>query len=111
MADIAALGDVGARAKSIIALAAAVAAGKLQLDPGAPLETTLDGLRDLPGVGEWTAQYIAMRALGWPDAFPHSDLGVMKALGVKSPQAALAASEKWRPWRAYAVMHLWNSLA
>ncbi len=111
MADIAALGVVGTRAKSIIALACAVAAGKLQLAPSAPLEATLDGLRDLPGVGEWTAQYIAMRALGWPDAFPHSDLGVMKALGVKSPQAALAASEKWRPWRAYAVMHLWNSLA
>ena len=110
-ADIAKLGIVGARATSIIALARALTAGRLQLDPSAPLEATLDALRDLPGVGEWTAQYIAMRALGWPDAFPHSDLGVMKALGVKNPKAALAASEKWRPWRAYAVMHLWNSLA
>jgi AraC family transcriptional regulator, regulatory protein of adaptative response / DNA-3-methyladenine glycosylase II len=111
LAQIAQLGIVGARAKTIIALARALAEGKLRLDPSAPLEATLDALRDLPGVGEWTAQYIAMRALGWPDAFPHSDLGVMKALGAASPRGALAASEKWRPWRAYAVMHLWNSLA
>ncbi len=109
--QIAKLGIVGARAKSIIALAQALAEGKLHLDPSAPVEATLDALRDLPGIGEWTAQYIAMRALGWPDAFPHSDLGVLKGLAVASPKAALAASEKWRPWRAYAVMHLWNSLS
>jgi len=51
-----------------------------------------------------------MRALAWPDAFPHTDLGVMKALGEKRPQQVLAAAEAWRPWRAYAVMHLWRSL-
>jgi AraC family transcriptional regulator of adaptative response / DNA-3-methyladenine glycosylase II len=51
-----------------------------------------------------------MRALAWPDAFPHTDLGVMKALGEKRPQRVLAAAEAWRPWRAYAVMHLWKSL-
>jgi AraC family transcriptional regulator of adaptative response / DNA-3-methyladenine glycosylase II len=109
-AQIAQLGIVGARAKSIISLARALAENKLSLDPSVSLEATLDALRNLPGVGEWTAQYIAMRALGWPDAFPHSDLGVLKALGVASPKAALAAGEQWRPWRAYAVMHLWNSL-
>ena len=79
--------------------------------PNADIDAMLERLRALPGVGEWTAQYIAMRALAWPDAFPHADYGVMKALGVDDPRAALAAGEAWRPWRAYAVMHLWQSLA
>jgi AraC family transcriptional regulator of adaptative response / DNA-3-methyladenine glycosylase II len=87
-----------------------VADGRLALVPNADIEATLDGLRTLPGVGEWTAQYIAMRALSWPDAFPHTDLGVMKALGETSARRVLAAGEAWRPWRAYAVMHLWQSL-
>ena len=55
-------------------------------------------------------QYIAMRALSWPDAFPHTDLGIRKALGKKNPREILKTAEKWRPWRAYAVLHLWNSL-
>lgn len=107
---IARLGMPGARARSIIALARAVAEGRLDLAPSADVEATLDALRALPGVGEWTAQYIAMRALAWPDAFPHTDLGVMKALGETSARRVLAAGEAWRPWRAYAVMHLWQSL-
>jgi len=107
---IARLGMPGARARTIIALARAVADGHLVLMPNADVETTLDRLRALPGVGEWTAQYIAMRALCWPDAFPHTDLGIMKALGETSPRRVLAISESWRPWRAYAVMHLWQSL-
>ncbi|HWL88796.1 MAG TPA: 3-methyladenine DNA glycosylase 2, partial [Polyangiaceae bacterium] len=61
--------------------------------------------------GNWTAQYMAMRVLGWPDAFPASDLGVRKALGGAPESAVLAMAESWRPWRAYAVMHLWTSLA
>ena len=108
---IARLGMPGARARTVIALARAVADGNLVLMPNADIEATLDRLRALPGVGEWTAQYIAMRALAWPDAFPHTDLGVMKALGMKEARRVLAAGEAWRPWRAYAVMHLWNSLA
>ena len=107
---IARLGMPGARARTVLALARAVAGGELALMPNADIDATLDKLRALPGVGEWTAQYIAMRALAWPDAFPHTDLGVMKALGEKNPQRILAAGEAWRPWRAYAVMHLWNSL-
>ncbi|MGQ0510986.1 MAG: AlkA N-terminal domain-containing protein [Betaproteobacteria bacterium] len=107
---IARLGMPGARAKTVLALAQAVAGGDLVLMPNADIEATLDKLRALPGVGEWTAQYIAMRALAWPDAFPHTDLGVMKALGEKDPKRVLAAGEAWRPWRAYAVMHLWQSL-
>ena len=104
------LGMPGARARTVIGLARAVADGKLDLMPNADIEATLENLRALPGVGEWTAQYIAMRALAWPDAFPHTDLGVMKALGTKDPKRVLAGGEAWRPWRAYAVMHLWNSL-
>ena len=107
---IARLGMPGARARTVLALARAVAGGKLDLMPNADIEATLENLRSLPGVGEWTAQYIAMRALAWPDAFPHTDLGVMKALGETSARRVLAAGEAWRPWRAYAVMHLWQSL-
>jgi AraC family transcriptional regulator of adaptative response / DNA-3-methyladenine glycosylase II len=108
---IARLGMPGARARTVLGLARAVAGGKLDLVPNADIDATLDRLRALPGIGEWTAQYIAMRALAWPDAFPHTDLGVMKALNEKDPRRVLAAGEAWRPWRAYAVMHLWNSLA
>jgi len=111
MGRIARLGMPGARARTILALARAVADGDLVLMPNADIEATLERLRALPGVGEWTAQYIAMRALAWPDAFPHTDLGVMKALGTKDAKRVLAVAEAWRPWRAYAVMHLWNSLA
>ena len=66
-------------------------------------------LEALPGIGAWTAQYIAMRALGWPDAFPASDLVVLRALGESKPARALIRSEAWRPWRAYAVLHLWRN--
>lgn len=104
---IARLGMPEARARTIVALARCVADGDLVLMPNADIETTLTRLRALPGVGEWTAQYIAMRALAWPDAFPHTDLGVMKALGEKGARRVLEAGEAWRPWRAYAVMHLW----
>jgi AraC family transcriptional regulator, regulatory protein of adaptative response / DNA-3-methyladenine glycosylase II len=107
---IARLGMPGARARTIVALARAVADGELVLMPNADIEATLERLRALPGVGEWTAQYIAMRSLAWPDAFPHTDLGVMKALDESDARSVLAAGEAWRPWRAYAVMHLWQSL-
>jgi AraC family transcriptional regulator of adaptative response / DNA-3-methyladenine glycosylase II len=107
---IARVGMPEARARTVIALARAVADGNLVLAPHTDVEATLERLRALPGVGEWTAQYIAMRALAWPDAFPHTDLGVMKTLGAKNARRVLEAGEAWRPWRAYAVMHLWNSL-
>ena len=108
---IAKLGVPAARARSITALARAAAGGGLDLAPGADVEATLAKLRALPGVGEWTAQYIALRALAWPDAFPHTDYGVMKAMKLTDPKRVLAAAEAWRPWRAYAVVHLWQSLA
>jgi AraC family transcriptional regulator of adaptative response / DNA-3-methyladenine glycosylase II len=109
--DIARHGIIGARTRSILALAAAMDDGSLALAPGADVEATIGALRSIPGIGEWTAQYLAMRALAWPDAFPHTDLGVMKALGETSPAKVLAAAEAWRPWRAYAVIHLWHAFA
>ncbi|MDX2039932.1 MAG: DNA-3-methyladenine glycosylase 2 [Acidobacteriota bacterium] len=110
LSELTSLGIIGARAKSIIALAEAVAIGKLSLSPGGNVEQTMEQLKQLPGIGEWTAQYVAMRALSWPDAFPHTDLGVYKALGTNKPKRVLEIAEAWRPWRAYAVMHLWKSL-
>jgi AraC family transcriptional regulator of adaptative response / DNA-3-methyladenine glycosylase II len=107
---IARLGMPGVRARAVVVLARSVANGDLLLMPNTDIEATLERLRALPGVGEWTAQYIAMRVLAWPDAFLHTDYGVMKALGEKHARRVLAAAEVWRPWRAYAVMHLWNSL-
>ena len=109
-ADVAAHGIVFARARAIVALAREIVAGRLRLDPSADIDATLARLQELPGVGPWTAHYVAMRALGWPDAFPHPDVGVLNALAKTTPKRALATAERWRPWRAYAVMHLWKSL-
>jgi len=106
--DIAACGIIGARARAIHALASEVAAGRLSLERTAPVDATLAALEALPGVGPWTAQYIAMRALGWPDAFPHPDVAAIKAIGIKGPAACLRHAERWRPWRAYALIHLWS---
>jgi AraC family transcriptional regulator, regulatory protein of adaptative response / DNA-3-methyladenine glycosylase II len=113
---VAATGIVSARAKAIVALAGEVASGRLRLEPSGDVAATLAALEALPGVGPWTAQYVAMRALAWPDAFPHPDVAVIKAMNHKARGArheareVLAASQAWRPWRAYAVMHLWKSL-
>ncbi len=109
-AQIGRLGIVRQRVRALQALAAEVAAGRLALNRGAPLAATLDGLRALPGIGEWTVQLIAMRALAWPDAFPARDIGVMNALGTRDAKAVAGQSEAWRPWRSYAVMRLWQSL-
>lgn len=106
--DIAELGVISSRARCLIALAQALDSGQLRLAPGADLDATVAGLKALPGIGDWTAQYIAMRALAWPDAFPASDLVVMKALGVSTAKQAEAIAQAWRPWRAYSVIHLWN---
>ena len=108
--DIAALGIVRQRAGALQALAREVAAGRIELHRGAPLARTLDALRALPGIGEWTVQLIAMRALAWPDAFPATDIGVMNALGTRDAARVTALAEAWRPWRSYAVMRLWQSL-
>ncbi|HEY8242327.1 MAG: DNA-3-methyladenine glycosylase 2 family protein [Vicinamibacteria bacterium] len=106
--ELARAGLVASRARAIHALAEAVAGGALTLEPGVDVETTLDALRALPGIGDWTAHYIAMRALRWPDAFLAGDLVVRRVLGVTTAARAEAKSAAWRPWRAYAVMHLWK---
>ncbi|MGH8127249.1 MAG: DNA-3-methyladenine glycosylase 2 [Gammaproteobacteria bacterium] len=104
------LGVIRSRQRAIRALAEGCASGELVLAPGVDIERTLARLRALPGIGEWTAQYVAMRALAWPDAFPHTDYAVMKALDETAPRRVLELAEPWRPWRAYATIHLWNSL-
>jgi AraC family transcriptional regulator of adaptative response / DNA-3-methyladenine glycosylase II len=104
------LGIVRQRVKALQALAQAVASGALRLHRGAPVEPTMDALCALPGVGDWTAQVIAMRALAWPDAWPASDIGLMNALGHRDAKLITALAEPWRPWRAYAVMRLWHEL-
>ncbi|HUA66689.1 MAG TPA: DNA-3-methyladenine glycosylase 2 [Alphaproteobacteria bacterium] len=110
VAEIGRLGITGQRAKTLIGLSRAVAGGTLLLDPGGRIEDTLQELGHIPGIGEWTRQYIAMRALSWPDAFPHTDLGIKKALAIEQPRRILELAEKWRPWRAYATLHLWAEL-
>jgi AraC family transcriptional regulator of adaptative response / DNA-3-methyladenine glycosylase II len=104
------LGIVRQRVGALKALAREVTAGRIELHRGAPLATTLERLSALPGIGEWTVQLIAMRALAWPDAFAASDIGVLNALGTRDPKDAAARAESWRPWRAYALMRLWQSL-
>ena len=106
------LGVVRQRQAAIVGIAQAVAGGQLQLHGGADVNATIAALKALPGIGDWTAQYIAMRALRWPDAFPAGDVALHKALGVqglKNParQAELESSA-WKPWRSYAVIRAWS---
>ncbi len=105
------LGITGARAKIILGLAQKVVSGELDFTLCARPEAEIKKLLAIPGIGPWTAQYIAMRGLGWPDAFPHTDLGVKKALAPLSEAEILETAEDWRPWRGYAVINLWNSPA
>jgi AraC family transcriptional regulator of adaptative response / DNA-3-methyladenine glycosylase II len=106
--DIARLGIVSARAKTLIALAQAFRSGSLRLDAGSDPAAAIDQLVALPGIGQWTAHYLAMRGLRWPDAFPKEDIAVRRALGGVSAKRAEEISRAWRPWRSYAVVHLWN---
>ena len=106
------LGIVRQRQAAIQALARAVASGTLDLSPHADLTSTTKALIALPGIGAWTAQYIAMRALRWPDAWPSGDVALIKALGITGKgRAAQAEAERiataWQPWRSYAVIRTW----
>lgn len=106
--EISALGIVGARADAICSLAREVASGRLNLEAGANPEKTIERLTAISGIGYWTAHYIAMRALRWTDAFPTNDLVLRKNLGGVSAKKAEEMSQAWRPWRSYAVLHIWN---
>jgi AraC family transcriptional regulator, regulatory protein of adaptative response / DNA-3-methyladenine glycosylase II len=113
-ADLTVLGMPKARRAALSSLAAAVVADPMLFSPRSDLETAIECLRQLPGIGEWTAQYIAMRQLREPDAFPVADIGIARALSARTgerptPAELLARAEPWRPWRAYAAMHLWAS--
>jgi AraC family transcriptional regulator of adaptative response / DNA-3-methyladenine glycosylase II len=98
------------RWNTIRGLARAVARGEVTFTRGATLDDSIASLTKLPGIGPWTAHYIAMRALREPDAFPHTDLGIRKAAEMISDRELLARSEAWRPYRSYATMLLWRSL-
>ncbi len=113
-ADLTLLGVPKARAAALSALASAAASDPRLFTSGQSLEEAVERLRALPGVGEWTAQYVAMRALRETDAFPASDLGLLQAIASEfgrrpGPVELLRRAEAWRPWRAYAAQHLWAS--
>lgn len=117
LAEVAAIGLPATRAQTLLHVAQAFAHGPLAASaPLAGCSRYRDpaafaaALRALPGIGDWTAQYVAMRALGAPDAFPAGDLGIRKAMNVDTAKQQVARAEAWRPWRSYAVMHLWASL-
>jgi AraC family transcriptional regulator of adaptative response / DNA-3-methyladenine glycosylase II len=107
---LAGIGLPGARAESLRCLARAVARREIDLESRIVPTAVVARLQELPGIGPWTAEYIAMRALRWPDAFPAGDLGLAKASRLKSARALEKVAERWRPWRAYAAVHLWESL-
>jgi AraC family transcriptional regulator of adaptative response / DNA-3-methyladenine glycosylase II len=109
-ADLATLGVPARRSETLRELARAVWRGELSLDPAGEPTQLVEQMVALPGIGRWTAHYLAMRALGWPDAFPEDDLGIRKALGGISGGEARALAERWRPWRAYGATHLWTEL-
>ncbi|KVN60048.1 DNA-3-methyladenine glycosylase family protein [Burkholderia stagnalis] len=115
--DLARIGMPGKRAAALSGMARAVAAGDVPVDPAqADLAALRQAWLDLPGIGPWTVEYIAMRAWRDPDAWPASDLVLMQSIAARDPSLDRLASQKrrtdgWRPWRAYAALHLWNEVA
>ncbi len=114
-ADLTGIGMPRSRSAAIVSLAKAVADGDVDVTPSADLQATREGLLRLAGIGPWTAEYIALRALRDPDAFPAGDLVLRKAVskGEKpvSGKELAELAERWKPWRAYAAVHLWKSAA
>jgi len=110
--DLSGLGMPGARVEAIRAIARAASADPRLFDRGPSLDDTIARLRAIRGIGDWTAHYIAMRACGEPDAFPASDVGLLRGAADENgrrpaPPELLARAERWRPWRAYAAHWLW----
>ncbi|MGH3362222.1 MAG: DNA-3-methyladenine glycosylase family protein, partial [Nocardioides sp.] len=101
-----------ARGRALVGLCSALADGSLSLDRGPDRDDVRRRLLDLPGIGPWTADYIALRALGHPDVFLPTDLGIRQAVARlgRDPDRAGELAEAWRPWRSYAQMHLWQTL-
>jgi AraC family transcriptional regulator of adaptative response / DNA-3-methyladenine glycosylase II len=113
-ADLTGLGVPRSRRDALTTLAAALAGGEIALDPGADRIEVERRLLAEPGIGPWTASYIALRALGDPDVFLPTDVGVrhaLAALGARTePHSVAALAQRWRPWRSYALIHLWSTL-
>jgi AraC family transcriptional regulator of adaptative response / DNA-3-methyladenine glycosylase II len=109
IATLAGLGMPGARAAALVGLADAWQRGAIVCEAGSDPDALTTALVELPGIGPWTAAYLCMRALHFPDALPASDLVLRKALGGISPREVLVRAETWRPWRAYAALHLWTA--
>jgi DNA-3-methyladenine glycosylase II len=105
-ADLAGLGLTGARLRTLQLFAAEVAGSVIRLD--APWEQIAAQMKELPGIGPWTLQYLSIRLGRDPDAFPESDLGLLRSVGVDTPRRLRDLAEQWRPYRAYAAMYLWN---
>jgi AraC family transcriptional regulator, regulatory protein of adaptative response / DNA-3-methyladenine glycosylase II len=108
-ADLSRVGLPRARANTLRSLARAVVDGKLSFSGVVNPEEFMTSFCQIAGVGDWTAQYVAMRALSEPDAFPASDLGLLRAAGLHNPREMQARAQAWRPWRAYAAMYLWQT--
>jgi AraC family transcriptional regulator of adaptative response / DNA-3-methyladenine glycosylase II len=108
-AELRGLGISAPRAASIRTIAQMMARRQLDLKPGHDPEAVTRALQEIPGIGDWTAQYVAMRALRWPDAFPAGDLGLLKASRAESVSHLRDTAEAWRPWRSYAAMYLWET--
>ena len=113
--DIAAIGLPRSRATTLRDLGVASERGDLGFGFAASIDEAITSLRRVRGIGEWTAQYVAMRALRFPDAFPAADLGIRKALALAgrplpSEKQVLERAAAWRPWRTYAALHLWQTL-
>ncbi|HYC56399.1 MAG TPA: AlkA N-terminal domain-containing protein [Candidatus Binatia bacterium] len=114
-ADLAGIGMPRSRIETLRSLATAVAAGSLPLTESSDPRETVEMLQTVRGIGRWTAEYVAMRGLADPDALPYGDLGLLRA--ISTPKSAITAvvlderSQAWRPWRAYAAIHLWSSTA
>jgi AraC family transcriptional regulator of adaptative response / DNA-3-methyladenine glycosylase II len=112
-ADLDAIGMPAKRVATLVSLSQAVANGKVSFQVRGKLKDFIVTLKRMPGIGDWTAQYLAMRALGEPDAFPAADLGIIRALAQggrrPTPRQVAARAESWRPWRAYAAIYLWHT--
>ena len=104
------LGIIASRSRAILELARMFSRGDLRLDQSSSPEAEIGKLLTIPGIGPWTAKYIVMRAMGWPDAFLETDHGVKMALAPRTTREISALAEAWRPWRSYAMINLWNSL-
>ncbi|NLA71557.1 MAG: 3-methyladenine DNA glycosylase 2 [Clostridiaceae bacterium] len=105
------LGVTGRRSQTILALAEMIEEEKIDFSTCGDAESKIKELIKIPGIGPWTAHYIAMRTFKWPDAFPSTDYGVKKVLEPRTQKEITALAENWRPWRAYATINLWNSLS